>query len=209
MKFHKLSENKLKIIITSEELPDYSNFDDFISDSNEARNSFLDILEKACSEVGFITKNYKIKIDAAVLNNGNLVFTITKLVKLKQSKAVVVTPRKIPKDEYSAQDSNCVIYKFECFDDFCNFCFHLKKLDIHNIHSFAKSIELYLYNNSYYLYISNVNDTHKEKGRFYSSITEFSKFFSSKDVFSHVLREKGSLVIKNNAITNYIKKIKK
>lgn len=205
MKFQKLSENKLKIIIASDELPFYSNFDDFILNSDEARNSFLDILEKACSEVGFITKNYKVKIDAAVLNNGNIVFTITKLIKLKQPK-VAVTPRRVPKNDDS-QVSDIVIYKFDQFDDFCNFCSYLKKLKMHGLSTFAKLVELYSYNNNYYLYISQINENHKEKGRFYSSITEFSKFFSSKEVFAHVLKEKGSLILKNNAISAYMKKI--
>ena len=64
----------------------------------------------------------------------------------------------------------------------------------------AKKIELYLYNNNYYLSIYKINENYDNIGKFYCSITEFCKFYSSKDLFISLLKEKGKLVIKNNAI---------
>ena len=195
MKFQKLSENKLKIFLSNDELPNSNNFDDFISDSSEAKHSFIEILEKAYNEVGFDSRDYKIKIDAAAMKNGSFVFTVTKLVKIKNAKKTAI-PKKISKTD----DSDLVIYKFDSFDDFCNFCNNLKRKNISNIKLFAKKIELYFYINNYYLLIRNVNKLYEETGLFYSSITEFCKYYSSKELFVSVLKEKGKLIIKNNAI---------
>ena len=194
MKFHKLSENKLKIILSNDELPNNESIDDFMSDSTEARNSFLKILDKAYVEVGFNVKNHKIKIDAVALQNGNFVFTVTKLVKTK--KVLKATPKKINKNT----DSDFLIYKFENFDDFYNFCEFLRKLNVKEISNLAKKTELYLYSDSYYLLIYKINENHNDIPKFYSSITEFCKYFSSKELFVSVLKEKGKLLVKNNAI---------
>ncbi len=194
MKFQKLSENKLKIILSNDELPNTNNLDDFIANSTEARHAILNILDKAYDEVGFNAKDYKIKIDAVALYNGTFVFTITKLIKVKKVKKSA-KPKKIIKSE---QD-NFLIYQFEKFDDYYNFCSFIKKINIPEKISLAKKTELYLYNNKYYLLLFKPN-RQDELSTFYSYITEFSRFFSNKELFVSVLQEKGSLIIKDNAI---------
>ena len=97
MKFQKLGENKLKIILSNDELPNSKNFDDFVADSSDARHTFLEILEKAYDEVGFNTRDYKIKIDASALKNGNFVFTVTRLVKVKNN-IKSARPKKVLKE---------------------------------------------------------------------------------------------------------------
>ncbi len=195
MKFQKLSENKLKIILSNDELPNSNNFDNFISNSSDAKNTFLEILEKAYDEVGFNTRDYKIKIDALALKNGNFVFTVTKLVKMKE-KIKTAKPKKVLKNN----QSNFAIYKFDSFDDFCNFCIFIRKSNLYNLNKLAQKIELYLYNYNYYLSVYKINENYIDIGKFYSSITEFCKYFSSQELFVSVLMEKGSLIFKHNAI---------
>ena len=195
MKFQKLSENKLKIILSNDELPNSKSFDEFVSDSSDARHTFLEILDRAYDEVGFNTRDYKIKIDASALKNGNFVFTVTRLVKMKKN-IKSAKPKRIIKD----YDSNYAIYKFEDFEDFCNFCEFAKKVNLYNLNDLAKKIELYLYNNNYYLSIYKINEDFYNIGKFYSLITEFCRFYSSKDLFICLLKEKGNLIIKHNAI---------
>ena len=195
MRFQKLSENKLKIILSNDELPNSKNFDAFVSDSSDAKNTFLEILEKAYNEVGFNTRDYKIKIDALALKNGNFVFTVTRLVKMKKN-IKSAKPKKVLKQ----YNSNYAIYKFEDFEDFCNFCEFAKKINLYDLDNLAKKIELYLYNNKYYLSMYKINENFFNIGKFYSSITEFCRFYSSKDLFLCLLKEKGNLIIKHNAI---------
>lgn len=198
MRFQKLSENKLKIFLSNDELPNKNNLDDFITDANDARCTFLDILDKAYDEVGFNARDYKIKIDAVAMRNGDFVFTVTKLIKLGK-KRKVAKPRMIPK----ADNLSYAIYKFDTLDDFCNFCEYIKRFNLTDIHLLAKKVELYSYNDDYYLSITNINQNYEHLSKFYCSITEFCRYFSSKDLFVSVLKEKGKVIVKNNAIEVY------
>lgn len=86
MKFEKLSDYKLKITLSNEELPNNNtDLDSFMSDPSSARKSFLDILDKAKDEVGFNVGNNKVRIDAKYQSNGSFIFTVTKLVPKKKS----------------------------------------------------------------------------------------------------------------------------
>lgn len=202
MRFQKLSENKLKIFLSNDELPSSKNLNDFMSNPNDARHAFLDILDKAYNEVGFNTKDYKIKIDAVALRNGDLVFTVTKLIKVGNDRKIA-KPQKVAK----SNKLSFAIYKFDKFDDFCDFCKYIKSVNISDIRSVAKKVELYLYSNNYYLSIININHNYRYLAKFYCSITEFCKYYSSKELFASVLHEKGELIIKNNAIASYLKNL--
>ena len=69
MKFEKINENKLKIILSNNELPDNKSLNDIMSSTSNAQNSMLSILEQADKSVGFDTTDYKIRIDARTLNS--------------------------------------------------------------------------------------------------------------------------------------------
>ena len=123
MRFEKINENKLKIVLSNDELPITSSLDDFMTDSDSAREAFLHLLDEAKDAVGFNSKDYKIKIDAKAMKNGDFIFIITRLVKLRSGK-IVVKPKKVSK--YENKDSIYSIYRFNNFEDFCDFCSYLK-----------------------------------------------------------------------------------
>ena len=79
MRFEKINENKLKITLSNDELPISNNLDSFMTDTSDAREAFLNMLDKAEEAVGFNTKDYKIKIQAKALHNGDFVFIVTKI----------------------------------------------------------------------------------------------------------------------------------
>ena len=65
MKFEKLNENKIRIILSNQDLADKNiDFNSFMSNSAETQTLFLDMLEEAEEKVGFITRDHKIKIEA-------------------------------------------------------------------------------------------------------------------------------------------------
>lgn len=86
MKFEKISDNKLKILLSSEELPFGADLDEFMLDSNLAKDSFMDLLEEAYDEVGFDAKNYKIQIQAKQTSDGTYIFIVTRILRLKTTK---------------------------------------------------------------------------------------------------------------------------
>ena len=200
MKFEKLNENKLRIIITSQDLLDkHIDFHSFMSNSLETQDIFLDILEKAEKEVGFITKNHKVRIEAFAMNNEDFIFTVTKLSDKNDKEIYKQTKLKFKrkKTENSIFQS---VYKFACFDDFLSFTASLKNSNIKNISTFSKSIILYTYKNNYYLVLNNINEQYKYNKKIFTLLTEFSSYINNSELFASKLAECGKIYFKNNAI---------
>lgn len=196
MKFEKLSEYKLRVTVSNDELLESSNgdLDNFMSNPSKARKSFLEILDKAEDEVGFHIDNSRIRIDAKSMYNGDFIFTITKLIpKSKNSKKV--KPLKVP-----VQKDNTLVYSFVDIEHFFNFCNFLKKQKINRLREFCKTIELYKYNEKYVLICLNINQNYRYIGKLYSGITEFGNFLTSQESVAMLIKEHGSLVISHNAI---------
>ena len=200
MKFEKLNENKLRIIISSQDLLDkHIDFHSFMSNSLETQDIFLDILDKAEKEVGFITKNHKVRIEAFAMNNEDFIFTVTKLSDKNDKEIYKQTKLKFKrkKTENSIFQS---VYKFACFDDFLSFTASLKNSDIKNIATFSKSVILYTYKNNYYLVLNNINEQYKYNKKIFTLLTEFSSYINNSELFASKLVECGKIYFKNNAI---------
>lgn len=200
MKIEKLTENKIRIILNIEDL-EKNNIDlhSFMSNSLESQSIFMDILDKAENEVGFITKDCKILIEAIASSDGHFIFTITKYSpspeKEKVKKKKVNIKKKQPNIDFKE-----VIYVFETFEEFCNYCSYINSSNLDNLHGLSTNISLYLYNNKYYLILKNINLSYKHLKSFYASISEFAKSINHSDNFESKLIEHGKLIIKKNAI---------
>jgi len=65
MYIEKLNDNKIRIILNLEDLKKNNiDFHSFMANSVETQTLFLEMLAIARDEVGFITENYKLMIDA-------------------------------------------------------------------------------------------------------------------------------------------------
>lgn len=205
MKFEKLNENKIRITLNNQDLAEkHIDFQSFMSNSQESQNLFLDMLDEAEKKVGFITKDYKIRIEALAMSDGNFILTITRFGKnidsdFKTSKMKKVKIKRKNLDMKSKQ----IIYTFNSFDDFCNFSNFISKID--NFSNLAKSMVLYLYNDIYYLCISNINIENSNIKQLYTVITEFGTYVDNSEVFSRKLNECGKIIMKNNAVKTCIK----
>ena len=205
MKFEKLNENKIRITLNNQDLAEkHIDFQSFMSNSQESQNLFLDMLDEAEKKVGFITKDYKIRIEALAMSDGNFILTITRFGKnidsdFKTSKMKKVKIKRKNLDMKSKQ----IIYTFNSFDDFCNFSNFISKID--NFSNLAKSMVLYLYNDIYYLCISTINIENSNIKQLYTLITEFGTYVDNSEVFSRKLNECGKIIMKNNAVKTCIK----
>ena len=80
MKIEKLNDDKIRITLNMEDLKDNDiDFHSFMSNSLESQELFMAMLDKAEKEVGFVTDNYKIMIEALAMSNGSFVLTITRI----------------------------------------------------------------------------------------------------------------------------------
>lgn len=200
MKFEKLSENKIRITLTVQDLAEKEiDFQVFMSNSIESQDILLDMLEEAKKETGFDPENYNLKIEALAMADTNFIFTITKELPDEKEKA------KLPKKKFTIKrktlnpTSTQAVYSFASFDDFCSFLqfFNDNKLLASNI---ADSVLLYQYKEKYYLLLDSIHNEVINKLRFYTSITEFAKYVTNSKVFASKLTECGDLIMSNNAL---------
>lgn len=210
MKFEKLSENKLRIILSIKDLEEKDiDFHDFMSNSLETQDLFLDMLEEAEEQVGFNTRNYRVKIEALAMTDMNFIVTVTRMVP-ETEKQNSITPRKKFKvrRKESKTEAKQMIYKFNCFDDYCNFIEYLHKNGLESSTNIAKEVSVYTYKNQYYLILNNINLEYDNTLKFCNSIIEFASFIHNTNLFISKLYECGNIVIKNNAIKNSLKHFK-
>lgn len=213
MKFEKLSENKIRITLTINDLKDKDiDFHDFMSNPLETQDLFLDILKEANEQIGFNTSDYKVKIEALAMIDGDFVVNVTRVSDSDRNSIPTTTiSTNSPKKRFTVRrktvspKSNQVVYKFDSFDDYCSFIQYLSQNNLCNAYVVAKKITLYTYENSYYLILINVNENYQNKLNFYSSIIEFGKYISNSTLFVSKLQECGKIVVKHNAIKTSLK----
>ena len=204
MKFEKLSENKIKIIVSMKDLEDKDiSFHDIMANSIESQDLFLNILEEAEEKYGFKTSNCKIRVEALAMTDKDFILTITKIVPetvKKQSNQFLRKKVKAKRKVNNITSSQDLIYKFNTFDDYCKFTEYLTSNNMIDANKLAKSIQLYIYNNFYYLIFHNMNNKYTKLSTFYTAVTEFGSYVLDAELFVHKLYESGTLFIKNNAL---------
>lgn len=200
MKFEKLSENKIRITLSIQDLAEKEiDFHVFMSNSIESQDILLDMLEQAKKETGFDPENYNLKIEALAMADTSFVFTITKEVPEEKTK--------LPKKKFAIKrkslnpSSTQAVYAFSNFDDYCSFLHFLQESNLLNdIVHIADSVLLYQYKEKYYLLMNGIHSEVVNKLRFYTAITEFAKYITNSKVFVSKLLECGNLIMKDNAI---------
>lgn len=205
MKFEKLNENKIRITLNTQDLAEkHIDFHSFMSNSKESQNLFLDMLDEAEKKVGFVTKDYKIRIEALAVSDGDFIITITRFNKNIDNDVKPLRNKQVRiKRKNLNINSNHLIYKFNSFEDFCDFSHFISKLC--NISSVAKNVVLYFYKDTYYLCFSNINTEYEKIKLLYTLITEFATYVDNSELFKEKLNERGKIVIKHNAIKTCVK----
>lgn len=207
MKIEKLTEDKIRVILSLEDLEKKDlTLKDFITNAQEFQKLFIEMLDRAEKELGFITKNCKLLIESFSYPDGVFVFTITKFSKNLNStlhnKKKFVSVRK----KTNVLSSYNKIYAFNTFDEFCSFCNAMNQSNIvKSKEKLAKKVSLYLYKNTYYLIVSDINMKNPNLKYFYSYASEFSNSINYSKSFEGKLMEHGRLIIKHNAISIGIK----
>lgn len=196
MKFEKITDNKIRIILNLDDLK-AKNIDlhSFMSNSIESQSLFVDMLDEAEKAVGFYAKDSKVLIEALASSEDLFIFTITKVEDDSLKRKNVKIKRKVATTNYKK-----AIYRFDSFDEFCNFCTYINNGYVSFLERFAKNNSLYLYKNKYYLIISDINANHSNVKGFFSVITEFAKCINHAEEFESKLLEYGKPIMKRNAI---------
>lgn len=196
MKFEKLNDNKIKIILTLKDLEEKNiDFHSFMSNSIESQSLFVDILNEAENKIGFITNNYNIHIEAFATSDGIFIFTITRVsvINVPKKKQVRYTRKILSKNK------KFTIYSFNSFDDYCKFCVFFKKL-FSNFDIYLKNVSLILHNSTYFIVLNNTNMDKLVSKQFFSYLSEFANLCNTSELFVRKLLEHGEIIIANDAI---------
>lgn len=197
MKIEKLTENKIRVIINTDELGEnHINLHNIMTKAIETQDFFSVMLKKAEKEVNFHTDGCKLLIEAFSSLDDVLVFTITKYLPDSETrkKKLVVKRKSFDKT------AKLAVCQFENFEVFCQFCNRIKSLHKIEIDKLAKNIALYSWKDSYYLVLRNMNTNYPSINLFYSTLSEFGKLLSYSEHFEFKLLEHGKVLIKKNAI---------
>lgn len=200
MKIEKLTENKIRVIIHSDELGDSNNISlhNVMSKAMKTQEIFSNILKQAEKEVDFHTDGCKLLIEAFSSLEDVFVLTITRYCP-ETNQANPKKKLSVKRKTFSKTASHAIC-QFETFDEFCDFCASLKSLHKINVVNLAKTITLFTWKNAYYLTLKNINTQTENLNLFYSTLSEFGKLLSCSEHFEAKLLEHGKIIIKKNAI---------
>ena len=204
MKIEKLTENKIRIILKDLDLQDKSlNLNQLFLNTQHTHSLLLEILNKAKSEYDFDTDGCKLLIEGFFNVDDSYVFTITKYKEKSSNQK-----RYISIKNNNINCSNKPIYSFINFDDFCDFCNLLNENKHIVLKNLLKNSILYLFNDTYYLEIEELNTSNELYKTFISYISEFSSKLNCNKNFDAKLKEYGKIIIKKNALQTGIKYFK-
>ena len=197
MRIEKINENKIRIFLNLDDLKE-KNIDihSFMSSPIESQSLFLDVLQMAEEKVGFVTKDYKISIEAIAMSYGDFVLTVTRDKELSPKK------RKQFQIKRKSEDLKQIfsIFAFDSFDDFIEFAICFKNSRFYSLNKFIKQGCLYELNSTYYFVFETPEINIEFLKGLYGLFAEFSKLVFDSDLFVNKLQEYGKLIIKNNAI---------
>lgn len=204
MKFEKVNDNKIKITINYADLAANNiDYNSFMSGSAKTRSLFLSVLDKAERDYGFSTDNYSLRVETVALEDGDFILTITR----SPATEVTTTPKKKVKVSRKSQviSSESLIYKFNNFEDLCNFVHFIYTNTKIDPSKAAKNNSLFLYKDTYYLVFERINAKFPHLKVLYSTITEFGTYVKFSDALVAKMNESGKVIANKNAI-NVIKK---
>ena len=206
MKIEKLTEDKIRIIVNPSDL-ELENLDmkSIMTKAIDRQGFFVHMLEKAKDEVGFNTDGCKLLIEAFSSSDDILVFTITKYSEKEPLKNIDSSKKLTVKRKSLNIKNKEAIYRFRSFDEFCDFCECINKEYKFDIKKLSKNAYLYLYNNTYYLFVKNIVIEETALKNFYSIASEFLIPVHYSNNFENKLLEHGKLIIKGNSIVTGIK----
>ena len=198
VKIEKLSDNKIRITLSSTELKErHLDFQALRYNTPEAQTLFLDMMKQAENEHGFKTSNCQLFIEAASINDGQFIVTVTKI----QEKALPPVPQKrrtlpeIKVRKKQTSTSGKIIYKFDEFEQICEL---IKSKSI----PLDLPSTLYEYNNTFFLVLKPSPKTHL-------LILEFGEMVKDLDIAEGFLSEHGNKIIDSSALNtineNFVK----
>ena len=189
MKFEKLNDTKIKISVSMHDMEQNNvSIQNLFSNSEPSQKLLQNILKMAESEIDFKVNDSQLLIEATLTSDEECIFIITKL-----------------QESFSnPPKNNNFIFKFDNFDNFINLCTFLNNFSDLNLKDFSQNFSLILYNNTYYLYNSDVEKFSVLLDYMKNVFAEFGTNVSDSPNIHGILNEYGKVIFEKNAIVKCI-----
>lgn len=203
MKIEKLTEDKLKITLSIDDLEERNiNLHSFMYNTPESQDLFWELLKTAEKECGFNVDDSMIYVEASTSGGGNFTLLVTKTNEAAPFVEKISKPKKLTKGNFRLKRKTVplkhesTIYIFENFDDICAFCNICDTSILHNN-------KLYSMNENYYLKTDFIP---------YNMILDYASISKNPNLLEAKLNEYGKVVIEKEAlqtISTHFNKTKK
>lgn len=190
MKFEKITDTKIKIILDTKDIKLHNiSSENIFNNSRSSQQLLKTMLIRAEKEIGFKTGDSKLLVEALMSSDEEYTFIITKLIEKKQE----------PEPEQTS-----FVFKFNNFDDFISLCSFLNNISDLNLRNFSENFSLISYNNKYYLYDKNTENYSVLLDYMEEVFSEFGIKVPNSSYISGLLNEYGKIIFEDNAIINCI-----
>jgi adapter protein MecA 1/2 len=200
MKIEKISENKIKVTISPDDL-DERNIDlnSLTSNSPAAQELFWDMMEQAEVEFGFDASDSQLCIEAVSDTHEGFIVTITKLDEDGDFESI----QKFIKNRFKKSDlkvkrksrkicSAIMIYSFNNFDDICALSSKIDSM-------YSGESTLYKLKEVYYLLLTKNSFNTSDVKRLDAILSEYGRKVSNVGFYEGYLNEHGTKIMEYNA----------
>ncbi|MCX7748185.1 MAG: adaptor protein MecA [Clostridia bacterium] len=201
MKIEKISENKIKVTISLNDLEDRNiDLNSLNYNSPAAQELFWDMMEQAEIQFGFNASDAQLVIEAVSDSDEGFIITITKLDEEGDFESI----QKYIKNKFKKTDlrvkkrnrkvcSTLSIYSFESFEDLCMLSKRINWM-------YTGDSSVYKYQDTYYLILTRNSFTASNQKSFEALMNEYGKKVSNVSFYEGYLNEYGTKIMEYNAI---------
>ena len=201
-----ISSNKLKIIISKDELDSFDLSTDMLDYGNtETKRMLWDILNKAKHTIGFDPDGYRIFVQLYPSNDGSCELFVTKISSSESSICDIFSHESYDLDtdddiddseSNEASTNSRSVYEMESLNALCNACRRMASLSI------SEKSAVYIYNGNFYLILYTTAHEFSYPIDELSFIGEYGSRCSSQELIFNIC-EFGDLICENKAIETF------
>lgn len=201
MKIEKITENKIKVTLTLNDLQERNiDLNALSYNSPQAQRLFMDMMHIAESEHGFLVGESQVFIEALPTPPEGFEIIVTKVEDDKEFESIhKYIKNKLKRSDLSSKKKsrrvsvNVYIYSFDTFEDLCE---GIKQMNPY----YTGESSLYKYQNSYFLVIPKSYKAEVSFEAVEMSLNEFGVKVSNSAFFEGILNEYGERLIEDSAL---------